>query len=116
MALTVNLQYNSEGIVNHASGSVTTDAGAAADTTIQLGFMPRVVRWVNLTDRISLEWYQDMAANSAVRTVAAGTRTLDVASGVTVNGSSGTATNANSFTIKLADIPASKSFAWEAIA
>lgn len=117
MALTTNTQYNSEGVVNHASGTVVTDAGGAVDTTIgPVGFIPRIVRWVNLTDRISLEWATDMAANSALRTVAAGTRTLDVSAGITVNLPSGTATNAGSFTIKAADIPASKVFYWEAIA
>jgi len=117
MALTTNVQYNSESIVNHASGTVVTDAGGAVDTTIgPVGFIPRVVRWINLTDKITLEWYTDMAANSAIRTIAAGTRSLDVSSGITVIQPGGVVTNAGGFTIKAADIPASKSFAWEAIA
>lgn len=115
MALTTNTQSNSMGVVNHASGYVVTDAGAAADTTFQLGFLPRVVRFVNLTDRISLEWAEGMAANSALRTVAAGTRTLDVSSGITVNNSPSTGVS-NSFMIKTADMIASKVFYWEAIA
>lgn len=114
MALTTNTQYNSESIVNHASGTVVTDSGTAADTTFQLGFTPRVVRWVNLTSRITLEWYADMAANSAIRTVAAGTRTLDVSNGVTVTASG--VVGGNAFLIKATDIPVSCSFAWEAIA
>ena len=116
MALTTNTQYNSESIVNHSSGTVITDAGAAVDTTFVVGFLPRIVRWVNQTGRITMEWATDMAANSCIRTVAAGTRTLDVGSGITVTAQSGTLTNANSFTIKAADIPVSSQFYWEAIA
>lgn len=115
MALTTNTQENSMSVVNHASGYVVTDAGAAADTTFQLGFMPRIVRFVNLTGRITLEWANGMAANSALRTIATGVRTLDVSSGITVNSSPSTGVS-NSFKILLADIPASSAFYWEAIA
>ena len=112
MALTTNTQTNAMGVVNHAVGQVVTDAGAAADTTFTCGFQPRVIRWINQTDRITLEWYEGMAQNSAIRTVAAGTRTLDVSSGITV----GTAAlgTLGQFTIKAADIPASKVASWQA--
>jgi hypothetical protein len=112
MALSTNTQSNSMGIVNHAVGSVVTDAGAAADTPFTVGFVPKVIRWHNVTDRIMLEWYNGIGANS-VRTVAAGTRTLDASSFIVVD-----LTQPNSgcvFTIKAADIPASKVCFWEAI-
>lgn len=113
MALTTNTQSHDGGVVNRKVGQVVTDAGAAADTTFSIGFVPRYIRWENRTDRIMLEWFEGMAANSAIRTVAAGTRTLDVASGITL----GTAAlgTADVMTIKAADIPASKSFSWMAL-
>lgn len=113
MALTTNLVSESAGVVNYANGQVVTDAGAAADTTFNPGFVPRYIKWVDRTNRIMLEWWEGMAANSAIRTVAAGTRTLDVSSGITVGTSAlGTATQ---FTVKAADIAASASFSWMAL-
>ena len=112
MALTTNSQTNSESISNTAVGQVVTDAGGAVDTTIFCGFIPRYVKWVNRTDSIQLEYFEGMAANSAVRTVAVGTRSLDVSSGITLGAAAlGTA---GGFTIKAADIPASKSLSWVA--
>lgn len=111
MALTTNKQTQAGSVVNHAVGQVVTDAGAAADSTFDPGFVPRYIQWVDRTNRITLEWYEGMAANSAIRTVAAGTRTLDVSSGITVlDGSNGS----RGFTIKAADIGASASFSWRA--
>lgn len=107
MALTVNTQSNSNGVVNYARGAVTTDAGAAAATTFTLGFVPRTVRFHNATDRISDEWFEGMAAASSLHTVAAGTRTLELTNGITVAGSS--------FTVTAVTIPASKVFYWEAV-
>lgn len=107
MALTTNTQANGGGIVNHATGNVVTDGGAAADTTFTVGFVPRVVRFHNMTDRISDEWYNGMAAASSLHTVAAGTRTLELTNGITIAG--------NGFTVKAATILASKSFSWEAL-
>jgi hypothetical protein len=113
MALTTNTQSNAESIVNKAMGNVVTDAGSAADTVFTIGFVPRVIRWVNLTDRITLEWYAGMSqSQQSVRTVAAGTRTLDTSSFITTAASP--ANSGFSFTIKAADIPASKEFVWEA--
>lgn len=116
MALTTNTQSNSESIVNHATGQVVTDAGGAVDTTFSIGFTPRIVRWVNQTSRITLEWAEGMAALSAIRTIAAGTRTLDVASGITVLTNLTNPGAGNAFMIKAADIPVSSVFYWEAIA
>lgn len=112
MALSTNTQSNSRGIHNRAQGVVVTDGGAAADTTFTCGFAPRYIAFHNATDRISLEWFDGMASNSAIRTVAAGTRTLDVSSGITPG--TAAAGTAGQFTIKAADIPASKSCYWVA--
>lgn len=107
MALTTNTQVNSMGVVNHATGKIVSDGGAAAATTITLGFAPRVVRFHNLTDRISDEWYEGMASASALHTVAAGTRTLETTNGIAVSG--------NTFTLTATTMVASKTFYWEAI-
>lgn len=107
MALTTNTQDSSGGVVNVSTGYVVTDAGAAADTTFTVGFTPRIVRFHNLTDRISDEWIEGMAAASSLHTVAAGTRTLETTNGITVTG--------NGFSVKAATILASKSYAWEAV-
>ncbi len=108
MALTTNLRSQAAGVANHAVGRVVTDGGAAANTTFTCGFVPRVVRFHNLTDRISDEWFEGMAAYEALHTVAAGTRTLETTNGISV-GTDGT------FTVKAATMVASKVFAWEAI-
>ena len=67
-----------------AQGSVVYDATAitAADSTrVLTGFKPRYVRWVNLTDRVEVEWFEGMTANTCMKTAAAGTRTLETTNG-----------------------------------
>jgi hypothetical protein len=107
MALTTNTQANGGGIVNHATGYVVSDGGAAAATTFTVGFTPRVVRFHNVTDRISDEWMTGMASASSIHTVAAGTRTLETTNGIAVSG--------NTFTVTAVTMVASKTFVWEAI-
>jgi hypothetical protein len=112
MTATVASNTQAGSIVNFAEQRITTDGVAAVDNTFSLGFAPRYVKWVDLTNRIMLEWFEGMAANSALRTVAAGTRTLDVSSGITL----GTAAlgTVGQVTIKAADIPISSVFALSA--
>jgi hypothetical protein len=62
------------------------DAGSPAAASYNLGFIPRYVRVDNVTDRILNEWYQGMTSDHAVRTVAAGTRTLETSAGITLSG------------------------------
>lgn len=72
---------NSDGFPKYAAGSITFDATAitAADyVQVNVGFIPKYICWDNVTDRIKNEWYDGMAAESAINTVAAGTRTLSV--------------------------------------
>jgi hypothetical protein len=107
MALTTNTQNRSAGVVNHATGHVVTDAGAAADTTFTTGFKPKIVRFYNITDSISYEWFEGMAAVSAQKNILDGTRSLNTTEGVTVSDTG--------FMIKAAAIPASKTCCWEAI-
>lgn len=108
MALSTNTQTNSNGVVNYAIWKVVTDGGAAAATTFTLGFVPRKVRFVNLTDRITDEWFEGMSAANSLHTVAAGTITLETTNGITVSG--------NTFTVTATTMVASKSFFWEAFA
>ena len=67
-----------------AQGSVVYDATAitAADSTrVLTGFKPRYVRWVNLTDRVEVEWFDGMTANTCMKTIATGVRTLETTNG-----------------------------------
>jgi hypothetical protein len=82
----VQTQTNTAGIVNTSVGRYLTDATAAA-IPITVGFKPRHVRIVNVTSRDEMEWFEGMAAASAVKTVAAGTRTLITTNGITVSDS-----------------------------
>lgn len=65
------------------------DAGSPAAASYDVGYLPRYIRVENATDRIALEWFQGMTSTHAVKTVAAGTRTLETSGGVTV-GTDGT--------------------------
>lgn len=107
MALTTNTQSNAMGIYNRAHGKIVSDAGAAAAVTLQLGFLPRYVKFVNLTDRITDEWFEGMAAASSLHTVAAGTQTLETTNGITVGSD-------NTITLTATTMVASKTFYWVA--
>jgi len=108
MAITTNTQTNTNGVANLAVGKIVSDAGAAAALTISLGFVPRFVRFVNLTDRITDEWYEGMASASSLHVVAAGTQTLETTNGIAVSG--------QTFTLTATTMVASKTFYWEAYA
>lgn len=80
MAITAKMR-NDPGIHNFASGSFQ-DTGTILATAINLGFVPRYVRLENLTDGDGWEWFEGMAADSALRTVAAGTKSLITSSAI----------------------------------
>jgi len=98
---------NTSGIVNSCVTAFTTDAVAAADTIFSFGFKPRMIRFVNITDRLTSEFAEGMPATNTLDTAAAGTRTLGVASSIVVNAD-------NTVTVKAALMVASKSFYIEA--
>jgi len=108
MALTTNTVSHHQ-VRNQSLGRVVTDAGAAADTTFVVGYAPRIVRFINLTDGNMLEWFEGMAADSAVQTTAAGARSLITTAGITANAT------LNGFSVKAASIPASKTFTYETV-
>ena len=55
----------------------------AAAVNIYIGFVPRHVIVSNATDRVKLEWNENMADAEAIKTVAAGTRTRITTLGIT---------------------------------
>ena len=59
------------------------DTGTVAEFDFTTGFKPRYVRVVNVTSRDMLEWFEGMDDASAIKTVAAGTRTLITTLGIT---------------------------------
>lgn len=114
MALTTNTQKSSAGVVNHSTGVLVNDAGGAVAVTLSIGFVPRVFRVHNATDRISYEWYDGMTNPGAIKTAAAGTRTLETTEGPTIG--TITASTDGTVTIPATIILASKTFVWEAVA
>lgn len=61
------------------SGSYFDDAASPAAAVLTLGYIPRYVRFINVTDRIEYEWFEGTVNGTTLKTVAAGTRTLDTA-------------------------------------
>lgn len=73
-----------DGMPKFAAGSVVFDATAitAGDyISINVGFVPKYIVFSNDTDRTMVEWRDGMAQDSCIKTVAAGTRTLEVTGG-----------------------------------
>lgn len=68
---------------NRAIGSFK-DTGAVKNSVVKLGFVPRHVKLIDATNRISYEWYEGMPAGWAIKQVAAGTTTLETSNGITV--------------------------------
>lgn len=95
----------SNGRVEYDATSIT----AADYTEVDVGYRPRYVKWVNATDRVTVEWHEGMAANTCLKTAANGARTLETTNGgVTVtDGSFRVLQNAT-----LAAIAASKVCYW----
>jgi hypothetical protein len=103
-----------QGTPGFAAGRIVYDGTAitAADTTrVVVGFKPRYVRFVNLTDRVQVEWFEGMAANTSLKTAAAGTRTLETTNGGITVDDKGFRVSQNA---TLAAILASKTCYWQA--
>lgn len=84
MALTRNQVGQSMSVANLATFNVTTDATAAVKTYFHCGFLPRYVRFENISDRIVDEFVKGMANDESIHIVAAGTRTLAASGGITL--------------------------------
>lgn len=61
----------------------TVATGTPVGFDVVLGFKPKYVRIVNLSERIELEWFEGMTNAHALKTVAAGTRTHITSLGIT---------------------------------
>ena len=110
-AFTTNTQANAAGVLNHATGVAVTTADAAAATKFTCGFIPRIVRWTNVTDSIKHEWIDGMTNPGATKQLLNGTSSLETTNGITI----GTGADAGTFTVAAAIIVASKTHVWEAI-
>ena len=82
MAVT-STQNNPGTLLQMATGNYLEDDTAVA-FDITTGFKPRYVRVVNETSRDMLEWFEGMADAEAIKTVAAGTRTLITSLGISI--------------------------------
>ncbi len=94
-AYTTNNASQANDAPSQACGRITYPATAivAADfTVVPLGFTPRYVQWCDVTSRIQIEWFDGMAANTCIKSAAAGTRTIETTNGgITVCDADGTA-------------------------
>lgn len=83
------------GQANFKAGRIVLDGTAltAADyLLVECGFTPKYVKFENVTDRICVEWTEGMAADTCIKTAAAGTRTLETTNkGITVCDADGNA-------------------------
>ena len=73
----------SAGVVNMSTGSFT---GAGAIVTVTLGFVPRRVHLINVTDRIEQVWQEGMAATTTLNRDATGAGTANTSSLVVPKG------------------------------
>lgn len=102
---TVSATSQDGGISNFASGSFTSDNTA---TIVKLGFKARYVKVVNSTDVILWEKIEGMAAANSIKTVTAGTTTVDTGSAVLIN-------DDGTITISQTAVGNSKAISWIAM-
>jgi hypothetical protein len=73
-------QRESHGYVTALTASTATDY-----VEFDTGFKPTYVSLDNVTDRIKIEWFEGMAADTCLKTAATGVRTLETTNqGITV--------------------------------
>ena len=98
-----------------AQGKVVFDATAITTTDyvrINCGFQPRYIKWVNLNDRVAVEWFEGFGSAECLKTAAAGTRTLDTTAAAVVVDKVGFRILQN---VSLGAVAASKTCYWTAI-
>lgn len=78
------------GIAN--SDAVSNVLIAAGVITITLGFVPKHFKIVNVTDRLTQEWFEGMNTGDFIETVAAGDQTLETDDQISVNATTGVVT------------------------
>jgi len=77
MAITQSQSKNPASVRQRIQGQYLDSAGTPAAASLTPGFIPRYVKWINATDRVTHEWHEGMAAGTSLKTAANGTRTLD---------------------------------------
>jgi hypothetical protein len=93
----------SAGVVNFSTGTVTGDGTAIVVT---LGFKPRHIRAVNVTDVEVWDKFESMTDAQALKTVTAGTTTIDTGSAIVISD--------NGFTLLAAEFGTSDVIHWAA--
>lgn len=78
------------GIAN--ADAVSNVAVASGVITIKLGFVPKRFKIINVTDRLTQEWYQGMNAGDFIETIAAGDQTLETDDQISINATTGVVT------------------------
>lgn len=73
----------SGGVMNMASGVYTGDGSGAI--TVPIGFSPREVEVIDVTDATKWEWFDSLPATNTLKTVTAGTQTIDTGSLIVSN-------------------------------
>lgn len=96
------------GIVNLATGSFT---GAGEDVEVTLGFKPRRVHLINMTDRIQHIWQEGMSATQTLNIAADGTATLNTSSHITDHDG---ADEFRGFTVAAGAAVNAKAYVWSA--
>lgn len=71
---------------NLTSGRITL-TGTPDAINVTIGFQPRYVCICNTSERVQLEFYENMTAANALKSIAAGTRTLITSLGITLGAS-----------------------------
>lgn len=83
MAITAT-QTNAVDRVKSASGTHLDDAATPAAATFTVGFKPTRIVFLNVTTRVGVEWIYGMASTVTLHTAAAGTRTRNTGSLITL--------------------------------
>jgi hypothetical protein len=82
-------EKNSQGQAQRYDVRYLDDAADPAAAVFYPGFRPKYVKAVNLTDRLTYEWYTGMAEGDYFYTIANGTRTLETNDVMVVEADSG---------------------------
>jgi len=76
----------SYGVINMATGNYTGDGSGSIQVFV--GFTPRLVTVYDITDVTKWEWIDGMPSTDTIKTVTAGTFTVDTSSLIVTNGTS----------------------------
>lgn len=98
------------GVANFATGAFT---GGGAVMEVTLGFRPRYVHLINVTDRIEQVWQEGMAATTTLNRAADGVGTANTSSLLVPKGGGATDTY-RGFEIAAAAAVSAKEYVWSA--